>query len=149
LTKDEILDIATWKAVRSSSRVAKNPDDRVRVVTESAFKVDDPAAAAHWLTSLAGVRVRMASAILTVYDPRRYTVLDVRAWASLERLGLDKVGLDEYLLFETPPLDDCITYRRYVAACRDLAEQLGVDLRMLDKCLWELNGRTPDEWEGG
>ena len=35
------------------------------------------------LTSLAGVGVPMASAILTLIDPRRYGVLDIRAWQLL------------------------------------------------------------------
>ena len=40
------------------------------------------------LTSLAGVSVPVASAILTLIDPRRYGVLDIRVWQLLVALGV-------------------------------------------------------------
>jgi hypothetical protein len=40
------------------------------------------------LTSLAGVSVPVASAILTLIDPRRYGVLDIRVWQLLVTLGV-------------------------------------------------------------
>ena len=42
------------------------------------------------LTGLRGVSVPTASAILTLVDPRRYGVLDIRAWQLL--FGLGTVG---------------------------------------------------------
>ncbi len=39
------------------------------------------------LTGLRGVSVPTASAILTLVDPRRYGVLDIRAWQLLVGLG--------------------------------------------------------------
>ena len=39
------------------------------------------------LTALSGVSAPMASAILTLTNPRRYGVIDIRAWKVLFRLG--------------------------------------------------------------
>jgi hypothetical protein len=39
------------------------------------------------LDGLIGVNVPMASAVLTLIDPRRYGVIDVRVWRLLYRLG--------------------------------------------------------------
>lgn len=40
------------------------------------------------LTRLRGVGVPSASAILTLLDPKRYGVIDIRVWQLLHRLGL-------------------------------------------------------------
>jgi len=85
LTKQELRDIIQWKM--SDSRFAPvilnkadcDTEEFVRLVTRQAFAATDPRIAAHILCALRGVGVRMASAILTVYEPTVYTVMDIRA----------------------------------------------------------------------
>jgi hypothetical protein len=55
------------------------------------------------LLALDGVSVPVASAILTLLDPRRYGVLDIRAWQMLSMLGAGNgrrgftVSMEQYL----------------------------------------------------
>lgn len=143
LKKDELVEIARWKAPRAAGYAERNDDKTVRLVTRCAFACPEPCLANYVLQYLHGVATRMASAILTVYKPDEYTVMDVRAWASLTRLGLEKLGLEPSM-----DLNSSETYGAYLAACKRLADELGVDLRTLDRCLWALNGRTPEELPG-
>ena len=108
--------------------------------------VDDPRLAAQILCSLHGVQVRMASAILTVYNPDIYTVMDVRAWATLKRIGLESVGLAEYSAADLE-LNKVDMYHAYLSACRKLALQYNVNLRTLDRYLWKCNGNESKQDE--
>jgi len=141
LNKTELIEIVRWKSPRSETYAQRNSCEEVEEITLEAFADQDPCSAVRKLDCLRGVGVRMASAILTVFDPCRYTVLDVRAWASLERLGLRELGLKTSM-----SLDNAETYGAYLSACRRLAVEHGVSLRTLDRCLWVLNGEPPGEW---
>ncbi len=66
--------------------------------------------AAWVLDYLDGVRPRTASVILTFYDPEQYTVIDVRAWDALERLGLlGHIGLSSFGGSDAVDLSECRT----------------------------------------
>ena len=136
LEMDDLLNIVDWKAQRASGWAKRNDAPTVKSVSKWAFATPNPCFAVHALTYLIGVGVRMATAILTVFDPEKYTVMDVRAKATLVRLDL----------LADINLDDCRNYRPYLEACKGEADRLGVSLRTLDKCLWVLNGQTPDEF---
>lgn len=138
LTKDEFITIVKWKAARVAGQARRNSKIDVEEATRDAFAAQDACTAAWRMDSLRGVDVRMASAILTVFDPCRYTVMDQRAWASLKRLGLARLGLGDWM-----SLDSERTYRAYVDACTTIARKNQVDLRTLDRCLWALNGKLP------
>jgi len=138
LNMAELIEIVRWKSPRSITYVQRNNAKQVKNVTLEAFADQDPCSAVRKLDRLHGVGVRIASAILTVFDPCRYTVLDVRAWASLEMLGLRELGLHPSM---SP--DRAETYAAYLAACKRLALEHGVTLRTLDRCLWVLDGEPP------
>ena len=140
LTLDELATIVAWKSRRQKTNVLKNAAEVVAAVTRQAFAIGEPRLAAWMLRYLEAVSTRMASAILTVYDPDRYTVLDVRAWAALEQLGLlEPLGLDRFGGSATVSLNSCETYGAYVDACAQLAAATGVSLRTLDRCLWTVD----------
>lgn len=82
------------------------------------------------LRSLDGVQVRMASALLLFMDPTAYTVLDVNAWETLQDSG--------NLYAELPTDPDADDYLRYLGVCHTLANDLGIELRILDRALWVL-----------
>jgi hypothetical protein len=139
---EDILRIADWKSPRPKPRILENNPNLVRVFTQQAFEEPDVGEAVRKLDQLRGVGVRMASAILTAYDPSTFTVLDHNAWLSLEQM--------EYVQSPTRPLeahlDRSDTYPPYLRVCRRLATSLNVSLRTLDRCLWTLKGRTPAEF---
>ena len=81
------------------------------------------------LTGLRGVSVPTASAILTLVDPRRYGVLDIRAWQLLWRLGTVRrkpagrgFGPDDWL--------------EYLGEIRRHARRLGVRARAVELTLF-------------
>jgi hypothetical protein len=73
------------------------------------------------LTGLNGVQVPVASAILTAIHPERFTIIDFRALQALN--AAQPITLDFYL--------------DYLDECRRLAKANNVDLRTLDRALWQ------------
>ena len=86
-TRSEFLTMCRWKSPRAVGRCASNSHHRVRDVSRGIFNTRLEAERLDLLTSLAGVGIPTASAILTLTDPRRYGVIDIRAWQELYRLG--------------------------------------------------------------
>ncbi len=125
LSRSNLEAICRWKSARRVSLLGDNTDAEIEHALRAATGAGGVKEAVSALTSLAGVGVKMASAILTAMDPERYTVLDVRA---LEALGV-KDG------------DDIDLYVAYVEACRRLAKQYGVTLRDFDRANWQWSKR--------
>jgi len=114
--------IVRWKSPRSITKVRRNSAAEVAKALTAGGQGQTDGAAVRALVALYGVGVPIASAILTVIDPSRYTIIDVRA---LEALGVHATY---------PNVD---FYLRYVACCRELAAESGVDLRTLDRAMWQ------------
>ncbi len=83
LEKDELLRICKWKSARSLPRIKKNRADEIRQISAAAFASRSERKRLELLESLHGVGIPMASAILTLTDPRRYGVIDIRVWQAL------------------------------------------------------------------
>jgi hypothetical protein len=82
--------------------VLRNSYETISVVSRQAFICPEPWLAVWILSYLAAVSTRVASAVLTVYDPTRYTVMDVRAWAALEQLDLRSYGRIDRVDLDSP-----------------------------------------------
>lgn len=124
---DDLLAVGTWKAGRAKGYLARNEDDDVRAITKAALAAPDHLKH-RFLTILHGVQQPMASALLTAWDSERFTVYDVRAMATLRAHG---VVTSSYL-----------AYPEYLAQCRELAADLGIDLRTLDRALFAADRAT-------
>ncbi len=149
----ELLDIVGWKSARQLPNAKGNERKILRCVTRFAFQIrkETPAVAVHLLCYLKGVRVRMASAILAVVDPQRYTVMDRRAWATLQTLqkrGETRVSLPITKPSSDTHLNSPDIFSQYLRCCRELAARHKVDLRTLDRCLWVSDGKHPAEIAG-
>ena len=145
LTVGELQAIMDWKSSRFKTRrlAAKNGADQVASITNEAFATTEVVEAICTLCRLHGVWVAMASAILTSYDPLRFTVIDVRAWTALKKLGLlEQLGLSKF----DGRLDEPETYGAYRDGCSRLADDAGVSLRSLDRCLWTLDEKGLYDW---
>jgi hypothetical protein len=119
----ELRTIFEWKTRgRGRSRLDQNTPEDVEDALRLALAARTERSAISVLRGLAGVDVPVASAITTAVDPKRYTILDFRALFSLgvER-SFNSVGF----------------YLAYLAACRRIAAEAGVDLRTLDGALWQ------------
>ena len=123
LTKDDLEAVAYWKAPRSSGHAQKNSQDYVSEITGFALRTNSERARIESLTILDGVSWPTASVILHLFHRDPYPILDFRAlWSvSLEVPGQYTFG------FWWP----------YVEFCRALATTAGVNMRTLDRALWQ------------
>ena len=79
----ELERICRWKSARAIHHIKKNSAAQVRAATGRALATQSERRRLEALMSLDGVSVAMASAILTLLDPRRYGVIDIRVWQLL------------------------------------------------------------------
>jgi hypothetical protein len=128
-TKPELVLICEWKTARSKSRVAQNTDAFVEAITGAAFATEDESERMAALCALRGVEAPTASVLLHFAWPDRYPIID---WRALESLGEPEQA--------TYPITDWLSY---VSACRALAEEAGVTMRVLDKALWQYSRERP------
>jgi hypothetical protein len=87
LTHNELEKVCRWKSARAIHLIKKNSIVRTRTATRRALATRSERRRFEALTSLDGVSVPMASAILTLLYPRRYGVLDIRVWQLLYAMG--------------------------------------------------------------
>lgn len=122
--EDEFLQVVRWKNSRGKGYAARNDAEAIKEITRTAleapqrFQLD-------YLDLLKGVGVPVASALLTVWSPDRYTVLDWRAVEVLRAGGALPAGAG------------LPGYWDYLEVCMDLAGRLDVSLRQLDRALWK------------
>jgi len=88
LTPGELEAVCRWKSARAIRHIRANSRWRVRSATHRALATRSERQWLEVLRTLQGVSVPMASAILTLLDPRRYGVIDIRVWQLLYKLGV-------------------------------------------------------------
>jgi hypothetical protein len=129
-TKANFRIIYEWKLESFLKRKLPylNPENIDQDDVEEAMRLAATArtvrAAAAVLMGLPSVKNRVASAVLAMIRPDRYTVLDVRA---LEALGVPNEHDDGSVNF----------YVAYLAECQKLAARYKVDLRTFDRALFQ------------
>ena len=123
LTKQELAKVAHWKAPRSAGYADSNTEEYVSALTAFAFRTQCERARIESLTLLDGVGWPTASVILHLFHPAPYPILDFRA--------LWSVSLD------VPTQYSFDFWWVYVRFCRDLAKRIDVDMRTLDRALWQ------------
>lgn len=124
LTRQQLLDIGDWKSARVRSRRERNTEEFVREVTGVALGSAGERLRFEVLTLLDGVDWPTASVILHFAHRDRYPILDFRA---LWSLGIER-----------PPTQyDFEFWSEYTRFCRGLADSAGVDMRTLDRALWQ------------
>jgi hypothetical protein len=146
LTPDELTKIATWKSPRVLG-VLERDGKTIADATGLAFAQATPEWMRHHiLRILKGVDHAMASAILTVWDPKTHTVVDYRAVEALQELSKRRA-----LELEPPPgrRGALPGYWTYLKAYRPIAASIGVDHRDLDRALWKWHkAGMPERWPG-
>jgi hypothetical protein len=83
LTRSEFLAICRWKSPRAIRLCEQNSRSQIRRLSTLAFTSRSERVRLEALTSLHGVSVPMASAVLTLTNPQRYGVIDIRVWQLL------------------------------------------------------------------
>lgn len=107
-----------------------NPDNHDKTGIERALRdacnAQTVSNAIRALIRFDGVKIPVASAVLAMIRPDRYTVLDVRA---LRALGVSKA------------VPSIAIYEAYLQTCVRLAARYNVDLRTLDRALFWFGGQ--------
>lgn len=123
LDKEELMQVARWKAPRSSGHVEGNENSYVKEITSWAFRATNERSRVEVLTVLDGVRWPSASVILHLFHKQPYPILDFRA--------LWSVGL------EVPKQYSFSFWWPYVLFCREVASRNHIDMRTFDQALWQ------------
>ena len=122
LDKALLKDIAHWKSPRIIYHIKKNDDDYVKDITSFAFSTTNERTRIEVLRLLDGVDWPTASVILHLFHKDPYPILDFRAMWS--------IGLDAYTYSSS-------FWSDYTYFCRDIASRNQIDMRTLDKALWQ------------
>jgi len=120
---DDFLKVCRWKTSRSQSRCRKNTPQEVGEITRIALSTNIERLRIEVLRCLHGVEWPTASVLLHIAHRDPYPILDRRALWSLG--------------FKNSPVYTFEFWWRYVQTCRNLAQQQGVDMRTLDRALWQ------------
>lgn len=126
LRRNELLEIGRWKSSgrRNDRHFISNREIDVIEISHKAFADENmkPFGRLKHLTILNGVEIPTASAIMHFAFPETYPVIDVRA---LNTLGIKASSISPRLWY---------TYQKN---CCDWADEYDVDLRTLDRALWQ------------
>jgi hypothetical protein len=124
LNKKQLLDIGLWKSQRIKKNLERNTEQSVEEITKIALSAQSEYVRIGVLTLLHGVRIPVASAVLHFCHEDKYPILDYRA---LWSLGFSKTSVN---------IEDWLGY---IKATRGIAEKAEVDMRTLDKALWQFS----------
>ncbi len=137
-SRAEFLRMCRWKSPRAMPHYTRNSAARIRRVSRATLATRSERRRIDLLTSLRGVSVPIASAILTLIDPRRYGVLDIRAWQLL--FVLEAVG--------SKPRGrgfSAVDWLHYLDVLRRHARPLGAPVRAVEYTLF----RCHRKWQIG
>jgi len=123
LTKTDLTKMAHWKSPRSAGHVGKNSEDYVKEVSGFALKAKTERARIEILTRLDGVSWPTASVILHFFHNDPYPIMDFRALWSVS--------------LQAPVQYNFQFWWEYVLFCRKVAGRFNVDMRTLDRALWQ------------
>jgi hypothetical protein len=132
----EFLAMCRWKSPRSSRLCAANSAARVRRAAREALSARSERRRMELLLGLRGVGVPTASAILTLVDPRRYGVLDIRAWQLLHQTGW-VASNPRGTAFRV------VHWLEYLRVLRHLAARLRAPVRQIEWTLFLCHRRRP------
>lgn len=82
-SRAEFLEMCRWKSPRAIRHYKRNSPATIHRVSRAVLATRSERKRMELLTSLKGVSIPTASAILTLIDPERYGVLDIRVWQLL------------------------------------------------------------------
>jgi len=85
--KEEFLEMGMWKSPRPKQRYLKNSEEEIISISKKVLATKFEKRRIELLTSLNGVSIPTASAILTLIDPKSYGVIDIRVWQVLYLYG--------------------------------------------------------------
>jgi hypothetical protein len=128
-TRAEFLAMCRWKSPRARRHYERNRAAAIRRASAAALAARGERERIEHLSALPGVSVATASAILTLIDPQRYGVLDIRCWQLLFSLR-SVSGNRRGRAFTVAQ------WEQYLARLRGHARALGVSARTIEYTLF-------------
>ena len=131
-TRGEFLAMCRWKSPRSRRHYERSGPAAIRRASTAALAARDETERLAHLIALPGVSVATASAILTLIDPERYGVLDIRCWQllfSIRSVSANRRG-------RAPA-----QWVQYLTRLRGHARALGVSARTIEYTLFHCHRR--------
>jgi hypothetical protein len=128
LTKADLVEVGEWKSARIRSRIAKNVEELVKQATETALVTSSVRLAVHVPQVLHGVGMPVSSTLLHWFHRDPFPILDFRALWSLD--------------IKMPPSYSLEFWEEYVTLTRNVAESWKVDMRTLDRALWQYSSEN-------
>jgi hypothetical protein len=125
LSLNDLRAVVQWKAPRAAHHVDANSEAVVVEVTGFALRAKQEESRIQSLQILTGVNWPTASVILHFFHEDDYPILDFRA---LWSLGVDAVPRYSFPL-----------WHEYTTYMRNLASTMNVDMRLLDRALWQFS----------
>jgi len=132
LTKPDLVKVCRWKSPRALRHIRRNRAATIERITQAAFATRSEQKRLALLMSLHGVSVPMASSILTLTNPARYGVIDIRVWQ---------------LLFEMRAVDsnragtgfDFKQWNRFLIVIRSFGKMYRVTPRDIERTLFNVH----------
>lgn len=125
LTKSELAIVGDWKTARIRPKLATNSEELVHEATRLALAASSASVAIHVPQVLFGVGMPVASTLLHWFHRDPFPIIDFRALWSLQ--------------IEPPSSCTLAFWEEYVACARNLAKSWRVDMRTLDRALWQFS----------
>jgi hypothetical protein len=134
-SRSEFIKMCRWKSSRAIHQYRRNSAAAIRRTSREVLGTRNERQRLELLTRLKGVSVPTASAILTLIDPERYGVIDIRAWQLLFQIGAveKKPGGVGFVFAD---------WNRYLSVLREHARALRVPVRRVELTLFEYHRKT-------
>lgn len=128
-TKEQFYDVAMWKSPRPKKYYLDNSEENIIQNSRLVLNSNSDDEKIILLISFKGVSIAVASALLTIINPKDYGIIDIRVWQVLYLY--DKI--------KTKPrgqgfnLED---YKRYLFILRKYAGKFNVNVRDIERILF-------------
>ena len=122
LTKNILEELCMWKSPRSAGYMKRNSEEYINEITQISFQSKNERTKIQILTILDGVDWPTASVILHLFANDKYPILDFRA--------LWSINIENYKY-------NFNFWWDYVLFTRELSEKHNIDMRTLDRALWQ------------
>jgi hypothetical protein len=128
-TKEEFLRMGMWKRPRPKRMYLNNSERDISLTSKEVFATQIEKRKINLLTSLYGVAIPTASAILTLTNPEEYGVIDIRVWKVLRLYGLvNNNSSGTNFAFND--------WNNYLERLRDYSKKFNVSARDIERTLF-------------
>ena len=128
-TKPQFYAVVMWKTPRPKNHYIINSEKSIKDISKKILLADSENEKVNLLTSLKGVSIPVASAILTIIDPKNYGIIDIRVWKLLHlykevktKPGGQGFNLNDYMI--------------YLSILRKYAKQFKKSVRDIERTLF-------------